>query len=300
MSDATTPPGAAPSEGPDGTPSEVLGETPAEVLDGTPAGALGVTPGEIPEQPPAESLAGTPAEAASGPGIGRGTRTALAVALGFVLVAGAGLAWTGLADRPGAAPHWAAPAAKASASPTAPTRLYKLLVPWGSGYRPGPDYAQFGDDTQLTEAQTGAALRDEFGKLPAAQRSRADQLVDQMHLKGVALRTYEDAPNDTTVRIELDQADGNGPKNSSEAFAQLVAAAGSAVKSPRVPGHPEAHCAALFLDQHKTIERTICMAAEGDVLVNYTADAIEPVDEQAVLGFAKRQFDRVPGSGESV
>ncbi|PWI45793.1 hypothetical protein [Streptomyces sp. ICBB 8177] len=220
--------------------------------------------------------------------------------LGFVLVAGAGVAWTGLVDRPGAAPHWAAPAAKAPASGTAQTRLYKLLVPWGSGYRPGPDYAQFGDDDQLTGAQTGAALRDEFSNLPAAQRSRADQFIDQAHLKGVALRTYQDAANDTTVRTELDETAGNVPKTIVAAFAQEVAAAGSSAKSQRVPGHPEAQCAAFFLDQHKTIERTLCMAAEGDVLVNYYADAIEPVDQQAVLGFAKRQLDRVPGSGESV
>jgi hypothetical protein len=269
-------------------------ENPAQLTSGD------VTRAELTSTAP---LAAEPSVTAPKPA-DNGQRIALAAALAVVLVAGGGLGWVAFGHTDAKPKPWSAPAPKKTGSYGALSggihygQLSKLLLPQPHGYEPGPDLDQLGDNTQLTGKQATSLYESQYDDLPKSQRAALAKAVGKMGIKGLGLRSYQNETTNKVVQIQLMQINKQFAKSSTRNVTELMNA--FLKKGPKVPGHSEAHCWVTSMAKHGAIQDLDCLAAEGDLMVTYTAEGPKPVSGGDVLTILKDQLDRIADPGESV
>lgn len=267
---------------------------------------------------------GAPVPAAPAP---QRRRTALLVAGALVAVAalgGGGYALLGPGD--------GKPLAKPTATPTgtpSPAKAYgvtaggthygdlgRLLLPVGD-MEPGPDFAQYGNDTVLDAARAEKLVEEGDGAshLSASERKEADAALEAMHIKGAALRTYSSEDGDQQYVITLVQV-GNklAAQAGPETFRKLAEGSAELRKGPAVAGHPHAVCvmpkgsSSSSSDDGEDgedgefgwLDAMYCQATEGDLMVQVLVDGPAPLSEDAAADVVARQLDRVQAPGEGV
>ncbi len=239
---------------------------------------------------------------------GAGQWIALGCALLLLLGAGGGLARLALGHRDDAPAPWSAPARKHEGSYGAVSggahygALTKLLLPVPHGWRRGPDLAQYGDDTTIGSARaqdlTVRSIAAGAGRLTSAERRELTNAVKKLHIKGIGLRSYQDAGSTAVAQITLEQADTHYSRTSEHNLVALLDA--FADKGPKVPGHSEAHCYADWSAGHGRLRETYCTAGEGDLVADITLQTLRGSGTTRALTLVAHQLDRIADPGESV
>ncbi|MFF3503548.1 hypothetical protein [Streptomyces sp. NPDC003247] len=240
-----------------------------------------------------------------------------AVVAGSVLLAGALLAGVGCtvvtvrgADRDAGAPVWTFPktASVRTEAPTA-TGLAATLVPYGTdGWSQGPDLGEYGSDAQLGGAQATALQKEALSGLPRSQRKQLEQRIDEMHIQGMAMRSYLSGPPDPytndglyTMSVVLSRmADQNAVRGIATFQNEFLAALDIFREGPQIKGHKDAKCFLPPEDDDEELDAMYCSAYVGDVLVTATATGVKPLDTARAATFLRTQLERIAEPGAAV
>lgn len=213
------------------------------------------------------------------------------------------------ADRDAGRPVWHLPkAGGAEAKAVAPTGLAAVLVPYDGEWTPGPDLAQFGFDTQLGGAEATALRKESLRGLPRTQRKRMERLIDEQHIKGMAMRSYlldnsdyTDDRHSATVSIVLSQLEDQAAvKDASRFQTGFMDALGIFRKGPTVKGYKNAKCFLPPKDAEEKLDAMVCSAYEGDVLVTVNASGPKTMATGDIARLLETQLHRIKEPGKSV
>ncbi|MGW4561448.1 hypothetical protein ACWEN3_03240 [Streptomyces sp. NPDC004561] len=216
------------------------------------------------------------------------------------------------ADRDPGKPVWKFPAAdhhEGRAGKDA-SGLRGLLVPYSEGsmgYGRGPDIGAFGSDVELTGRQATALRKQSIRDLPPQTRRRLEEMIDKERIKGMAMRSYSRADSWSvsrkhafTLSFELVRMDRDSVRALSTTQNQLFSALRFFRKGPAIEGHKNAACFLAPGDGGEKLDRMVCSAYEGDVLVGVDVSGHRPLDGNAVARFIGQQLDRIKDRGEAV
>ncbi|WP_407565756.1 hypothetical protein [Streptomyces sp. 184] len=243
---------------------------------------------------PAAPLAPPPPSPPAQPAPPRsGRRRLVLVVLAAVLAAGAaatGVVATALkvqdADRgAGSTDVWKKPkerglggdAAKDPGVPAPPGGpIGNALLPMPRGYHPGPDIDGFGNDTVLTAKQAQAVYKETARGLPPDQRRLQLDALEDLELKGMAMRSYAADEFDLVVEVQLAEVAGEGTAAGLAAVQEeLTRSMGEFEEGPKVEGQDSAACflvpATSVSAEGDGVKMMTCSAAKGDLLVTLTS-----------------------------
>ncbi|MFJ8888026.1 hypothetical protein ACIRJR_32120 [Streptomyces sp. NPDC102402] len=266
----------------------------------------------LPEPADAPEAPGTRAPAA-GPGR---ARRILLTALPFVLVLGAvggAAAYTKVtvdgADRTVETTVWKVSGRKPAKDPAGDvsrgrsgTEMSKLLLPVPKGYRLGPDDGEYGNDDEVDGERSVAAMKESNRGLAGKERREYDKRIDELRLKGLAVRSYVSQENDLEVHAEIVRMkDKEAVRNFYTFQTQLFDAFGLFRDGPKVKGHTRnATCYLQPRDSDSDIEDMVCAAYDGELGITYRATGAKPVDKAAVAELLKDQLDHIASPGEYI
>lgn len=192
--------------------------------------------------------------------------------------------------------------------------LRQALLPVPSGYEPGADLKQYGNDGALDAKETESLLTADTSALPAAQRKKATALATGLHAKGAAFRTYRTEDGTIAVQLEVIQVgDRQAAKEQGDRFREAAAAkTGFLRKGPAVEGHPEAICVRSDSEPDDNLDSDVdsdpayagiglmtCEATEGDLMLTAHVSGPLPFKQQSTELVAG-QLDRIDATGGAV
>ncbi|MFI6356467.1 hypothetical protein ACIBJF_28255 [Streptomyces sp. NPDC050743] len=268
---------------------------------------------ESPEQHPLPETAEPVAPTAPAPArrpVGRIVAVAL---LALAVVGGAG--FTGVtvagADRDPGKPVWKFPKASKEDQGGEDGRdgrrgkdasgLRDMLMPYevgSDGYVQGPDLDEFGPDVALGGRQATALRKQELRDLPPETRRALGKVIDKEHIQGLAMRSY--ARFDTfegepfTLTFELVRmANRDSVRDLSTRRNEVFKALRIFPKGPEIKGHKNAACFRMPKVSGEEMDRMVCSASVGDVLVTANVAGSRPLDTKAIAVFIGRQLDRI-------
>ncbi|MFV5995642.1 hypothetical protein ACNPQM_25210 [Streptomyces sp. NPDC056231] len=244
------------------------------------------------------------------------TRRLIPAVLGAVLVIGSvggAAAYTKItvdhADRGVKTTLWAKSSHKASKDPAgevgrgrAITELSKLLLPVPSGYRLGPDIGESGNDSELSGRKATAALKESNRGLAGKERRALDRRVDQLHIQGVALRSYTSDNNDLLVDVQITRMKDKKAVRDLYTFRNGVFDSfGGFREGPTIDGHRRnATCFLSPRDSEDRIENIWCQAYDGELSIAVSAAGTKPIGRTAVAELLKDQLNHITSPGEYV
>ncbi|MFE7380521.1 hypothetical protein ACFU9F_09170 [Streptomyces zhihengii] len=258
--------------------------------------------------PEAQTAESTGPEAPGAPAARRG-RTVVALvatAVGLALVAGAGAwGWSAVQDADRTAPTvvWAQPdeSTDQAVEGLAPTGLHAQLLPMPTGYVPGPDVAEFGNDTVVDARRSVALLKESSRGLPTKERRRYDKEIDALRLKGLAMRSYRAMDGSLAVETTLAVM---GNRGAGERFVastkKMRDESGIFRKGPAIKGHREAVCVQLPLTDTTDMDMMMCWAQVGEVLVSVAGYGPEELPTRDIARLVAEQLDHIASPGEAV
>jgi hypothetical protein len=174
--------------------------------------------------------------------------------------------------------------------------LSDLLLPFPSGYTPGPDLPGVGSDVQLTPAQFVSDSADFDPWATSSERRTMVQSVESSHLEGFALRSYAPTSGgspDYYLQISLAQENQHEASNGLTVMHRMVQYLGIDRPGPAVPGSPGAQCflpVAATGDQLSSME---CVAAVGDLFVDMQEFGAAPLDTGDAVTVFEQQLTRL-------
>ncbi|WP_445526882.1 hypothetical protein [Streptomyces cyslabdanicus] len=280
----------------------------------------------MPAEPPVPAPSVEPEPAAPSPGpqpeaaVKPARRRRVGLVAGCVVLLAALVGGTGFtvvtvrdADHDPGAPVWRLPEPVADGHQPEATGLKAMLLPYGTnGYGRGPDLGEYGADAELSGAQATALRKEPLSVLPRSQRLLVEKQVDKQHITGMVMRSYlslespgsssdEEADTAFGVEIVLSRMENRGTVRSVAATQQEFLTAMKVFRAgPRIEGHPNARCFLLPTESRVRLERMICSAYEGDVLVSATAYGVKPLDKKSVARLLRDQLDRIKDPGKAV
>ena len=265
---------------------------------------------------PAELTASTEPAAPAKKPVSRGR---IAAIVGSVVLAGAVVAGVGYtvvtvdgADRDAGAPVWKFPkTGTAKAKAASAKGLAGMLVPYGAdGWSQGPDIGEYGYEAQLSGDQATALRKESLSGLPRTQRKALEKQIDKQRLTGIAMRSYLSTDQVSSVytdkaaavTIQLTQLDNKAAaKGLTEFQNEFLDALGDVLRDgPRIEGHKDARCFLSPKDSDTKLDSMACMARQGNVLVDLTADSARPMQQKGIAMLFREQLDRIAEPGESV
>ncbi|MEW2553462.1 hypothetical protein AB0957_17225 [Streptomyces zhihengii] len=257
---------------------------------------------------PGADAADEPAtEPATGPARRRRFPVALVAAVvGLGLIAGGGVwGWSAVQDADRSAPTtvWAEPGEHTEPEEPSlkPTGLAADLLPMPIGYLPGPDVDEFGNDSVLDAERAVALFKEGARGLPGKQRRQHQKAVDELGIKGVAVRSYRPEDASFVMEIRLAQLENTkAVRNIAEFDKQVAEAFEIFRKGPKIPGHPKATCYLLPEDDEVELDVMLCSAPVGEVLVNVYAYGVKDLRTGTIKDLVREQLDHITSPGEAV
>ncbi|MEU3372910.1 hypothetical protein ABZ734_20895 [Streptomyces sp. NPDC006660] len=227
-------------------------------------------------------------------------------AVALLLVAGGavwGLAKLGEADRnaptvvqamPKGTP---APAPRASVSASA--GLGDKLLPLPFNYELGPDIGEFGNDTVLDTQRSIALLKEGGRHLPADMRAESDEIIDNLKIKAIAMRSYGEGH--FVVEMRLSQMQNmEAVKDMIEVQKETGRDSKALRVGPEIKGHANSVCLLLPERDGMKLDAMYCTAYEGDIMVNAYTYGPAPLDTADAATLLRRQLDLIASPGEPV
>ncbi|MEU6868410.1 hypothetical protein ABZ924_35140 [Streptomyces sp. NPDC046876] len=247
----------------------------------------------------------------------RSRRTAALVAggVGLALLAGGALWAVGRiadADRTAPTRYWVAdgprPVPSGPATPGAsvpPNELTAKLLPMPTGYVPGPDLYEEGNDYYVPAERALQAFKDGDTGLSGDRKADRDKALADLKLKGLAGRSYLLQRDHVVAEIQLTQADPQTLARFSEFSKKVMALLGDDRDAPKVEGFPDAKCVLQAVGKERKeekdkIDTLACEALQGDVLVSFRAYGPKPFSANDAVGLFKQQLNHLKSPGESV
>ncbi|MFJ2817128.1 hypothetical protein [Streptomyces sp. NPDC087294] len=246
----------------------------------------------------------------------RAARLAGGLLLGLVVLVGVGATLVAVreADRDAGVAVWTFPSdPPVEANAASAHGLGALLVPFGTdGWTRGPDVQEFGNDTELTGTEAQALRKKELSVLPRSQRRLLEKEYDKHPVKGMALRSYlSGEPHALDTNAGIYTVSLTVTRMASRAHAEELSSTSIRLldaldlrKGPQVKGYKDARCFFASVDfdadRNGDIERLVCSAHQGDVLVTANAAGVAPLDGKGVAMLLAGQLDRIAAPGEAV
>lgn len=265
-------------------------------------------------QPSAETTAtpGSPAPAEKRPRPGRVAALAGTVLLIAAVVAGVGYTVVTVqgADRDPGDPIWKFPAAaKGDDRTEEASGLRGMLVPYSSkGYTRGPDLGEFGSDAVLSGREATELSKEAIKDLPRTERRLLEKEIDKQRIKGMVMRSYLNADSYAiyhktafSISVVLSQMESRAAvREMSTSQNEFLSALGVFRKGPKIEGHKNAKCFLTPKVDDEPLDRVICSAYSGDVLISATATGVRPLDMNAIAQFLDSQLDRIETPGKAI
>lgn len=265
---------------------------------------------------PAETPAQTPAEAGAG---GRGRRRTVALVAAAVAVAAlvGGGVWASSAvsgaDRSAPTAYWV-PDGASLPDREKPARvpanaLSGKLLPAPSGFGPGPDLDEDGNDYTVSGERALEGFKEARKGLSSSERKKRDEVLAELKLKGLAGRSFAKDTGGLVVEVRLMQADPKALDSFAQISKKLLELVGKGTEAPTVDGYPDARCARVNVGEDKEeykgkkggIDSLSCVAVQGDVMVDFRAygprNAFPTSDAVTIF---KNQLNHLKSPGESV
>ncbi|MGW6703484.1 hypothetical protein ACWGDE_01135 [Streptomyces sp. NPDC054956] len=239
-------------------------------------------------------------------------RKAVALVAGIVAVAAlvGGGVWASAAvadaDRDAPTAYWAPLGGRLekSAEPgSVPANdLSGKLLPLPSGFSPGPDLEQDGNNFFVSGEKAVEGFKEARGGLSSSDRKKRDEALAELKLKGLAGRSYAKEGQGWVAEVRIMQADPGAVGKFSEISKKLLELSGDDREAPKVDGFPDAKCSLLAIGQEKKekIDSIDCVAVEGDVMVTFRAYGPKPFSNSDAVAFFKNQMSHLKSPGESV
>ncbi|MFJ8693897.1 hypothetical protein [Streptomyces roseolilacinus] len=222
------------------------------------------------------------------------------------------------ADRTVPTTLWSAASSEPAEDPAADawrgraaTPLGKLLLPVPEGFRLGPDVGEHGNDAELSAQQANTVLKESGRHLSGPQRRVFERLIDELGVKGLAVRTYatEFAPHggvnerDDVIGVQIarlkDGAQARRVYTARTAMADRMGLDGG----PKVEGHENSACHLVPErddEQGAGVAEMECVAYTSDLLVTVSVQGMRPLDESVIADMVKEQLDHIDLPGEHV
>ncbi|MFF4330335.1 hypothetical protein ACFYZT_27980 [Streptomyces sp. NPDC001591] len=250
----------------------------------------------------------TPAPAA--PASNRRKRIALLAAAAAVALLAGGSVWalSATADRTAPTAYWVEAGGKLPEAehpaPVPANDLTGKLLPAPSGFKPGPDLEEEGNDFYVSGEKAVEGFKEARKGLSTSERKKRDDALADLKLKGLAGRSY--ASTSMVVEVRLMQADPKALGAFSEVSRKMSELMGAEGDAPKVDGYPDARCGLLSLGEDRkekeTIDSLSCVAVQGDVMVSFRAYGARTAGLSKIeaTAFLKNQLSRLKSPGESV
>ncbi|MFF4497310.1 hypothetical protein [Streptomyces sp. NPDC001546] len=231
----------------------------------------------------------------------------LAAAAAVALLAGASIwALSATADRTAPTAYWVEAGGKLPEAehpaPVPGNDLTGKLLPAPSGFRPGPDLAEQGNDFYVSGEKAAEGFKEARKGLSTSERKKRDDALAELKLKGLAGRSY--ASSSMVIEVRLMQADPKALGAFSEVSRKMSELLGADRDAPKVDGYPDAKCALVSLgeDQKEKVDSLSCVAVQGDVMVSFRAYGPQTagLSKTEATNFLKSQLSRLKSPGESV
>ena len=135
-----------------------------------------------------------------------------------------------------------------------------------------------------------------------------ERLIDEQHIKGMAMRSYLLDTSDytadrhsATVSIVLSQLEDQAAVKEASTFqSRFMDALGVFRKGPAVKGYKNAKCFQPPKDAGEKIDAMVCTAYEGDVLVTVNAGGPKTMATGDIAKLLETQLHRIKEPGKSV
>ncbi|WP_394427872.1 hypothetical protein [Streptomyces sp. SGAir0957] len=219
------------------------------------------------------------------------------------------------ADRDPGAPRWQFPSRGQDAADASGHRdVGASLLPYPTGYEPGPDMDEFGSDKEFTGREATELRKKSLRLLPLSQRRRMEREMDRRKITGMAMRSYASqdmAEGGIVAQMTLARMEGSGAARTvARSTTAVFDAIGVFRKGPRIKGYKDARCYVMPSDADEKLELLFCSAYQGDVVVTFTAQGTKKApyggSGKALLASGEpaklmgAQLDRLGTVGEAV
>ncbi|MFJ4920842.1 hypothetical protein [Streptomyces sp. NPDC088725] len=190
------------------------------------------------------------------------------------------------------------PAGKADKGRT-DSDLSKKLLPVPEDFRLGPDVSEFGNDAQLSGQQATALMKASGKGFTGELREEMDKAVDKLGIDGIVARSYLADTDELLVKTSLVRmADDKAARSWYATSSRALSVIGR--KGPSVAGHTNATCFLAPEDGESELDGMICLAHEGDLFIQVTADGPKPFDRSAAVGLVADQLDHIASPGKYI
>ncbi|MFD5751026.1 hypothetical protein [Streptomyces sp. NPDC127033] len=208
------------------------------------------------------------------------------------------------ADRSAPTTVWAESRGKPAKDPAGPigrgradTELTRKLLPVPRGYQLGPDIEEYGNDTELSAGQAIEMMKAAGADYPAAVRREVHEEIDEMGIKGLALRSYRLKHGyfvaDMSV-VALKDAE------TARRWYTVKSQQPGARKGPVIEGREHSACFVQPGSEVDDVEAVNCVAYEGEIAVTVLAQSMKPVNKSTLAELVKGQLDHLASPGRSV
>lgn len=207
------------------------------------------------------------------------------------------------------------------------TELSALLLPAQGPYHLGPDIGEWGNDAEMTGEEATALLKDSVADWPRDFREEMQRVVDELDLRGVAMRSYEkhrlnlaaDDPRALVVETTLTAYGAAADAEDMHAGVRdQIQDSGVFQDGPEVPGFPEARCYVAptgedllrfmdidpdeigYVEEDSDPDRMTCTAATGEYHISLTAYGTVPLLDDDVAELLADQLSHIDSPGTFV
>lgn len=192
------------------------------------------------------------------------------------------------------------------------TPLGKKLLPVPDGFQLGPDMGEHGNDAELGPAAATAALKESGGHLRGPQRRAFTQMIDDLGVRGMAMRSYATEfmvrggvhEEDVVIKVWITQVRDGAKARRVHSYQLTGLGLLGYEEGSEVKGHKNASCH-LAPDDEDTrragqgIGEMVCLGYTSDLLVTVSVQGAGSFDG-AVDDMVKEQFDHIDAPGKYI
>jgi len=176
--------------------------------------------------------------------------------------------------------------------------LFAYLLPMQSGWKPGTDVGEVGNNDYVTGSQLNTDLQNSQLDVPKSDMSSTESTLTDLHLQGVAVRSMLNATESLQLDFSLLQLDPTLASSDQKSLEVLVDGLGWR-QGASVPGYPSATCVLPPGLGSDTLDSMTCVASYGDVEAIVQAEGAAPLDQSTTVQLLAQQLDRLK-SGQTL
>lgn len=170
--------------------------------------------------------------------------------------------------------------------------LFAYLLPMPTGWTPGPDVGELGDNNYVGASQLNTDLQNSLLNVPKSDMSSTKSTLTDLHLQGLAVRSMLNSDDSLELSFSLLQLDPKLASSDQKSLSILVDGLGWR-QGASIPGYPSADCVLPPELGSDTVDSMTCVASYGDVEVIVQAEGTTPLNQNTAVQLAAQQLNRL-------